>query len=64
MHIGRIQTSIKKEAETLKLDLSQKTDKFVAREKKVVARTFNKIGLIVPYNRKYVLKYHKNVYTS
>ncbi|KAJ8951758.1 hypothetical protein NQ318_012609 [Aromia moschata] len=52
MHIGRIQTSIKKEAERLKIDLSLRTDSMVSREKKIVTRTFNKIGLVVPYNKK------------
>ncbi|KAJ8922835.1 hypothetical protein NQ315_007870 [Exocentrus adspersus] len=57
MHIGRIQSSIKKEAEKLKLYLSARTPEMIAREKKIVTRTFNKIGLVVPYNRKTQLGY-------
>ncbi|KAJ8964156.1 hypothetical protein NQ314_005088 [Rhamnusium bicolor] len=57
MHIGRIQAAVKKEAEELKLDLSPRTDGIVAREKQIVTRTFNKIGLVVPYARKTQLGY-------
>lgn len=52
MHIGKIQTILKEEAETLKLNLSKKTNAMVTREKKIVSRTFNKIGLVVPFDKK------------
>ncbi|XP_018573352.1 histone PARylation factor 1 [Anoplophora glabripennis] len=59
MHVDRMQSSIKKEAENLKVDLTQRTDAIISREKKVVTRTFNKIGLVVPYNRKSQLGYRE-----
>ncbi|CAH1159821.1 unnamed protein product [Phaedon cochleariae] len=52
MYIGKIQSALKSEADKLKIDLSKKTPSMVAREKKIVTRTFNKIGLVVPYDKK------------
>lgn len=52
MHIGRIQTALKKETDALRMDMSKKTNEMVAREKKIVARSFNKIGLVVPFDKK------------
>lgn len=55
MHIGRIQTALRKEAATLGMDMSKKTNDMVTREKRIVARTFNKIGLVVPFDKKLVI---------
>lgn len=52
MHIGRFQKAITNEAEKLNIDLSRKTKAMVDREKKIVTRTFNKVGLVVPYDKK------------
>lgn len=52
MHIGRIQTILKKEANILGMDMEKKTNQIIAREKKIVTRTFNKIGLVVPFDKK------------
>lgn len=51
MHVGKLLTSIKEKAEKLKLKIG-KSEIMRKRENKVVARTFNKIGLVVPYNKK------------
>ncbi|XP_023024072.2 histone PARylation factor 1 isoform X1 [Leptinotarsa decemlineata] len=59
MHIGRIQAALKKEVEKLKIDLSKKNKNIIEREKKIVARTLNKIGLVVPYNKKTELGYRE-----
>ncbi|KAI4465441.1 histone parylation factor 1 [Holotrichia oblita] len=50
--IMRFNNLIQKEAERLKLNLSKKTAKITARNNKMLARTFNKLGFIVPYNKK------------
>lgn len=52
MHIGRIQTALKKEVSALRMDMSKRTNDMVAREKKIVTRSFNKIGLVVPFDKK------------
>ncbi|KAJ8973112.1 hypothetical protein NQ317_014451 [Molorchus minor] len=59
MHIGRIQEAVRKEAGKLHMDMSLKTHKMVSREKEIVTRTFNKIGLVVPYDRKTQLGYRE-----
>lgn len=48
---------IKKEAEKLKLNMSRTTPKITARNNKTLARTFNKLGFIVPYNKSTQLGY-------
>lgn len=52
MHIGKIQEALKKEAQMLRMDMSRKTDEMVSREKNIVTRSFNKIGLVVPFEKK------------
>lgn len=52
IHISKLQNSLKSKAEELKYSLTEKTSKIKERNKKIVTRTFNKIGLVVPYNRK------------
>lgn len=52
IHIPKIQTALKREAEIHQLDMSRKTNQIVEREKKIVTRSLNKIGLVVPYNKK------------
>ncbi|CAG9860522.1 unnamed protein product [Phyllotreta striolata] len=52
MAIGKIQTSLLKDSDRLGLDMSKKTKDMVTREKKIVTRTFNKIGLVVPMDKK------------
>lgn len=50
--IAHFKNLIQKEAERLKLNLSNKTAKITARNNKMLARTFNKLGFIVPYDKK------------
>lgn len=56
IEIEKLQAAIKAEANKLKLNLSVKSASITARDKKVLTRTFNRAGLIVPYNKKYVGK--------
>lgn len=53
MQIGNLQNPLRKEAEKLNYNLSPKTQKMKERVKKVVTKTFNKAGLVVPYDKKY-----------
>lgn len=53
MSVTNLQNSLKKEAEALKYALSSKTDNMKQRVKNVVTKTFNNIGLVVPYNKRY-----------
>lgn len=55
MSIGSIQALLTREASALGMDMSRKTNAMVVREKKIVTRSFNKIGLVVPFDKKYVL---------
>ncbi|KAG5867429.1 hypothetical protein JTB14_037676 [Gonioctena quinquepunctata] len=64
MHIGRIQSALNSEIKKLKIDLSKKTDAIVQREKKIVSRTFNKIGLVVPIKRNSKTDQEKQKYLS
>ncbi|CAG9765492.1 unnamed protein product [Ceutorhynchus assimilis] len=59
MHIGKFQNILKQSMEELKLDCGQKTEKIKSREKKIVARSFSKLGIVVPYNRKTQLGYRQ-----
>lgn len=52
MKLGSIQKTLKEKAEKLNLHLSSVTPKMRERSKKILTRTFNKLGLIVPYNKK------------
>lgn len=52
VHIGKLEKALLEEVKALNLDLGGKTKNMVAREKNIVTRTFNKIGLVVPYNKK------------
>lgn len=55
----KLQSAVKAEAEKLKLSLSAKSPSITARDKKVVTRTFNRAGLIVPFNKKTQLGYRE-----
>lgn len=55
MHISKLQNSLKSKAEELQYSLTEKTTKIKERNKKIVTRSFNRIGLVVPYNRKYII---------
>lgn len=59
MKFNKIQNIIKEEADKLSFDLSRKTKKMTKRNDKVLSRTFNKVGLVVPYERKTQLGYRK-----
>lgn len=59
MSINQLQATLKKEAEKLKLDLSKKSDKVKKRNLKVVTKTFNTLGIVVPYNTKTKLGYRE-----
>ncbi|KAL3266585.1 hypothetical protein HHI36_010749 [Cryptolaemus montrouzieri] len=50
---------VKEEAGKLGWDLSRKTSSINKRNNKILTRTFNKIGLVVPYERKTQLGYRK-----
>lgn len=52
MAIGTLQTALLKQADLLGIDMSKKTEKMIKREKKIVTRTFNKVGLVIPYDKK------------
>ncbi|XP_044763037.1 histone PARylation factor 1 [Coccinella septempunctata] len=58
MKFNKIQNEMK-EGEKLGYDLSRKTKEMGKRNNKVLSRTFNKIGLVVPYERKTQLGYRK-----
>ncbi|KAJ3631165.1 hypothetical protein MTP99_012309 [Tenebrio molitor] len=57
MQVGKFLSSLKTQADKLKLNMSLHSEEIKKREKQVVAKTFNKIGLVVPYNRKTQLGY-------
>lgn len=52
MTISKLLNSIEVQANKLKLNLLEKTSNIKERDKKILTRTFNKIGLIVPYDKK------------
>lgn len=52
MKFIKIQNTLKEEAEKLGYDISRKTKEMVKRNNKVLSKTFNQIGLVVPYERK------------
>ncbi|XP_076274246.1 histone PARylation factor 1 [Rhynchophorus ferrugineus] len=52
MHVSKFQSTLKNKAEELKLSLSERTAKIKERDRKIVSRSFNKVGIIVPYDRK------------
>nr|CAH7743309.1 unnamed protein product [Callosobruchus chinensis] len=59
MMIPKIETLLNKEAKRLSLDMSRKTKAIAARERKIVSRTMNKIGLVVPYDKTSQLGYRE-----
>nr|CAI5820192.1 unnamed protein product [Callosobruchus analis] len=59
MAIAKIETLLNKEADMLSLDMSRKTKAIADREKRIVSRTMNKIGLVVPYDKKTQLGYRE-----
>ncbi|RZB40112.1 UPF0609 protein C4orf27 [Asbolus verrucosus] len=59
MHVRRLLAYIKSKAEKFKFNMSSQSLKIKERESKVVAKTFNKVGLVVPYNKKTQLGYRE-----
>ncbi|KAG5877899.1 hypothetical protein JTB14_009648 [Gonioctena quinquepunctata] len=59
MHINRIHSALKSEIRKLKIDISRTTEVMTKRETKLVSRTFNNIGLVVPYVKNLDLGYRK-----
>ncbi|XP_046837716.1 histone PARylation factor 1 [Vespa crabro] len=57
--ILQLQKQLKEFAQKHNITLESKTDKMINREKKVVARTFHKAGIVVPYNKKTQLGYRE-----
>lgn len=53
LKVPKFQAAVKTEAEKLKLNLSARPPSVASRDKRVVTRTFNRAGLVVPYDRKY-----------
>lgn len=52
MQLGKLQNQLKKKAQELNLELTKTTKSIQQREKKIVSKTFNGIGLVVPYDKK------------
>lgn len=50
--LGKLHSQIKKKALELNLELVKVTKNIQARNKKIVSKTFNGIGLVVPYDKK------------
>ncbi|EFA01605.2 histone PARylation factor 1 [Tribolium castaneum] len=59
MHVGKFLTQLKTKAQKLHLSTSAHSEKIKKRGNKIVAKTFNKIGLVVPYARKTQLGYRE-----
>lgn len=57
IHITQLHQKLKDFAKEKNISLEKKTENMEAREKKVVARTFHKAGIVVPYNKKTQLGY-------
>ncbi|KAF7414494.1 hypothetical protein HZH68_002983 [Vespula germanica] len=57
--ISQLQKRLKEFAQEHNITLERKTANMINREKKVVARTFHKAGIIVPYNKKTQLGYRE-----
>ncbi|XP_022901660.2 histone PARylation factor 1 [Onthophagus taurus] len=57
MSIQKFINLIKKESERLDLNLSKKTNSITQRDRNVIARSFNSLGMVVPYNKKTELGY-------
>ncbi|KAJ3659486.1 hypothetical protein Zmor_011174 [Zophobas morio] len=57
LQVGKLLVSLNKRIESLNLNVSQHSQQMKERQLKVVAKTFNKIGLVVPYNKKTQLGY-------
>lgn len=52
VHIAKFENLIKKETDKLSLSLNADTETIMKRKKKVVTKTFNNLGIVVPYDRK------------
>lgn len=55
--ITRLHSQLKNFAKQHNITLERNTAGMRARERRVVARTFHKIGIVVPYNKKTQLGY-------
>lgn len=52
MKLLQLQKSLKTKAQQLQLQLEEKPQRVRDRNRQIIARTFNKIGMVVPYNKK------------
>ncbi|XP_060531382.1 histone PARylation factor 1 isoform X2 [Cylas formicarius] len=59
LKLTKFQSMLKQAAEKLNLSLSKNTEKIKRRNNKIVTRSFNKLGIVVPYNRKTQLGYRE-----
>ncbi|XP_076300349.1 histone PARylation factor 1 [Lasioglossum baleicum] len=57
--IMQLQQKLKSYAQKKNITLDQKSSRMKDREKKIVARTFHKAGIVVPYNKKTELGYRE-----
>ncbi|XP_076653287.1 histone PARylation factor 1 [Halictus rubicundus] len=62
--ITQLQQKLKSYAQEKNITLDQKSGRMQDREKKVVARTFHKAGIVVPYNKKTELGYRELAVTD
>ncbi|XP_033337909.2 histone PARylation factor 1 isoform X1 [Megalopta genalis] len=63
-HITQLQQKLKNYAREKNITLNQKSSRMQDREKKVVARTFHKAGIVVPYDKKTELGYRNLAVTD
>ncbi|XP_054016590.1 histone PARylation factor 1 isoform X1 [Hylaeus anthracinus] len=64
MSITLLQQKLKRYAREKNIALDKQTSNMQAREKKVVAKTFHKAGIVVPYDRKTEVGYRKLAVTD
>ncbi|XP_066244983.1 histone PARylation factor 1 isoform X2 [Euwallacea similis] len=50
--VKNLHRKLKKRAEQLQLNLLEKSEKIKIRDKKIVFRSFSKLGIVIPYNRR------------
>ncbi|XP_078044132.1 histone PARylation factor 1 isoform X2 [Augochlora pura] len=62
--ITQLQQKLKNYAQEKNITLNQKSSRMQDREKKVVAKTFHKAGIVVPYNKKTELGYRNLAVTD
>ncbi|ENN74376.1 hypothetical protein YQE_09033, partial [Dendroctonus ponderosae] len=59
MKLPQLQRGLKEKAQQLQLNLEAKPQQVRDRNRQIVARTFNKIGMVVPYNKKTEVGYRE-----